>query len=95
MGREQLCSGVTGVAVPAPGHLTPQVPPARQRMTQTPNGSSVAVPAQDRWLMSRDCSETGCWQVTSTDTGHEPCEDYPFAVEPGLAGEERQTVEVM
>lgn len=82
MGREHLCSGMLSVAVPAPGHLTPQVPPAHQQMTQTPNGSSVLTSAWDSWLMSWGCSEASYRQVSSTDTGHGPCEDYPFTVEP-------------
>lgn len=70
------------LSLPHPGYLTPQVPPAHQQMTRTPNGSPVVVSAWDSWLMSWGCSETGYRQVTVTDTGRGPCEDCPFAVEP-------------
>lgn len=63
-----------------PCYLTCQVPLAHQKMTQTPNGSSVVASACDSWLMSWGCSETGYRQVTSTDTGHGPCVNYPFTV---------------
>lgn len=36
----------------------------------------------DSRVRPRVCSETGYRPGTSIGTGHEPCEDYPFTVEP-------------